>query len=76
MMLCLNRLPRGCWGKVAKIRTDKILKRRLGDFGLVPGTKVRWNYSSPGGDVLALELRSTVLAIRTCDAEKIQVFLL
>lgn len=73
MILRLSSIPRGCWGKVVEIDTDGALKRRLGDFGLVPETRVRWNYRSPGGDVMALELRSTVLAMRTRDAERIQV---
>ena len=49
------------------------LKRPLMDFGCVPGTEVCCRYRSPGGFVTAVELRGTVLALRTADLKKIRV---
>ena len=58
---------------VTQINTDAALKRRLREFGLVPGTAVYCRYRCPWGDVTALELRGTVLALRTRDLRKIRV---
>lgn len=58
---------------VTEIAVGKALTARLRDFGLVPGTAVRCCYRSPGGQVTALALRGSVLALRTRDLEKIRV---
>lgn len=73
MVLRLDRACFGKWGSVVEIDTSGELKARLRDFGLVPGTKVCRRYCSPGGDVTAIELRGSVLALRTRDLEKIRV---
>lgn len=69
----LHALGPGMRGIVTRIDTDAALKRRLRDFGLVPGTAVHCRYRCPWGDVTALELRGSVLALRTRDLRKIRV---
>ena len=73
MEMGLHALGPGMQGVVTRINTDEALKRRLRDFGLVPGTAVRCRYRCPWGDVTALELRGSVLALRTRDLQKIRV---
>lgn len=63
----------GAAAVVTQVNTDPALKRRLHAFGLVPGTTVRCRYRCPWGDVTALELRGSVLALRTKDLRKIRV---
>ncbi len=58
---------------IVKIDAESPLKRRLRDFGFIPGTTVRCGYRSPGGKVTALEFRGVVMAMRTRDLEKIRV---
>lgn len=58
---------------VVEIDTEGLLKKRLRDFGFIPGTTVCNSYRSPGGKVTALEFRGTVMAMRTRDLEKIRV---
>lgn len=58
---------------ITRIDTDAALQRRLKAFGLVPGTKVRCCYRCPWGDLTALELRGSVLALRTKDLQNIRV---
>ncbi len=58
---------------VTRINTEEALRRRLKAFGLIPGTKVRCCYRCPWGDLTALELRGSVLALRTEDLRKIWV---
>ena len=67
MEISLRELSPGMTARVTGLYCEDALKKRLADFGLVPGTELSCRYRSPGGSVTALELRKTVLAIRTRD---------
>ncbi len=69
----LDCIRPGMRAVVTQIYTDAAMQRRLKAFGLVPGTVVRCRYRCPWGDVVALELRGSVLALRTRDLRKIRV---
>ena len=73
METSLDQLRTGVGAVVTKIGVKGELARRLQDFGLVPGTLVCSRYRSPGGQVTALELRGTVVALRTRDLKNIGV---
>lgn len=73
MEISLNNLRLGKSGIVTCVETEPVLKKRLRDFGMVPGTIVGCRYRSPGGSVTALEFRGTVVALRTRDMKKILV---
>lgn len=73
MELDLNRLPAGSGGVVSDIGGPEHLRSRLRSFGLVPGTDISVRYKSPDGGVTAIELRDTVIAMRTCELKKIRV---
>ncbi len=53
--------------------TQKKLKKRLLDMGLVPGTELTLCGRAPMGDPLEIELRGYKLTIRVAEAEHIQV---
>lgn len=69
----LDRVRPGAVAVVTQVNTDPELCRRLKAFGLVPGTAVHCRYRCPWGHVTALELRGSVLALRTEDLKKIRV---
>ena len=71
--MALNELLPGQSGVVADMAVSPGLKRRLFDFGMVPGTFVRCCYRSPDRAVTAIALRGTVLALRTKDLIHIRV---
>ena len=73
MVLPLDQVCTGIWACVMDIDTPAHLRYRLRDFGLVPGTQVRRRYASPCGDVVAIELRGSVLALRKRDLHQIRV---
>lgn len=73
METSLDLLRPGARARVIEINTDEAMKRRLRDFGLVPGTQVCCRYRCPWGDVTAMEFRGSVLALRTADLKKIRV---
>lgn len=47
-------------------------RRRLLDLGLVPGTVVKAEFTSPGGDPVAYRVRGALIALRRSQAELIQ----
>jgi ferrous iron transport protein A len=71
MEIGLHQLCPGMKARVTRLDCDGEFSSRLADFGLVPGTLLSCRYRSPGGSVTALELRHTVLAIRTGDLRQI-----
>ena len=73
MVVTLDQVCMGVWSRVIGIDVGGPLCRRLRDFGMVPGTWVRRRYCSPGGDVVAVELRGSVLALRKADLRRIRV---
>ena len=76
MKMMLSRLPVGIPAAVISMSCDKVLVRRLRDFGLVPGTVLSVTYRSPYGGVTALRCRGAVIALRTKDLQGIEVCLL
>lgn len=76
MEMNLDRLLPGLRSVVTEIRVPEPLRCRLRDFGLVTGTEVSVRYRSPDGGVTALELRGTVIALRTSELKKIRVRLI
>ena len=76
MDMYLDRLEPGLRAVVTGIKSPEPLRCRLRDFGMIPGTELRIRYRSPDGGVTALELRGTVIALRTCELKKIRVRLI
>lgn len=73
MEMSLERLEPGLRAEVIQITAPEPLRCRLRDFGLVPGTEVGVRYRSPDGGVTALQLRGTVVALRSRELKKIRV---
>ena len=63
----------GDWVTLTAVDSSDSLKKRLSDFGFVPGTRMRCCWLSPWKDVAALEFRNTLLAVRTRDLAGIRV---
>ena len=76
MEITLDRLEPDIFCTVLEVRSPEPLRSRLRQFGLVAGTVVSVRYRSPDGGVTALELRGTVVALRTRELKKIRVRLL
>lgn len=73
METSLKQVKPGMRAVVTRIDVEEALQRRLRDFGLVSGTQVCCRYRDPSGKVTALELRGTVIALRTQDLGRMQV---
>jgi DtxR family Mn-dependent transcriptional regulator len=48
-------------------------RRRLLDLGVVPGTLVTAEFTSPGGDPIAFQIRGALIALRRAQARLIQI---
>ena len=69
----LNELRLGERGIICGIQTEGTMRRRLLDLGFVENTEIECFGSNPGGGLHAYGVRGAVIAIRTRDAQTIQV---
>ena len=59
--------------RVAEIRVEGALRRRLFDLGLIPQTPVSCRFAAPAGSPMAFTVRGAAIALRTADAQEIFV---
>ena len=71
--MTLKELSVGKSAKVIEVGGEKVLRRRLLDMGITPGTAVTKCKTAPMGDPIELSLRGYLLTIRLADAEEIKV---
>lgn len=69
----LDQLGRGDRAVVTGVNIDGAERRRLMDLGLVPGTEIGVEMTSPLGDPTAYLVRGSVLALRRAQARKILI---
>lgn len=72
--LTLADLPRGSRCLVASVEMNGLIKRRILDLGMVPGTPVDCLRTAPSGDPTAYLVRGSVIALRRQDANNIRVY--
>ncbi|SFR08685.1 FeoA family protein [Desulfoscipio geothermicus] len=60
----LNNLPSGSFALVTEVLAEGLIRRRLLDLGLVPGTRVEVVRRSPAGDPTAFNIRGAIIALR------------
>jgi len=71
--MTLKDLQIGKSGIVEKVEGEKVLRRRLLEMGITPGTTVTVKKAAPMGDPIELLLRGYVLSLRLQDAERITI---
>ncbi len=72
-MKSLNDLKIGEVGKVIKNEASDNIRRRLLDIGLVKNSLVTPVLISPGGDMVAYQIKGAIIAIRKEDTQNIIV---
>lgn len=70
----LADLTVGATCKILSVELDGLLKRRVLDLGIIPGTQVRCIRRSPTGDPVAYRVRNTTIALRSDDAAYIKIY--
>ena len=69
----LASLHPGQQGWISDIHAEEDIGQRLRDMGLVEGSRIECAYRSPFGDPTAYFVTGTLIAIRTRDAENIDI---
>lgn len=59
--------------KISSIELGGLLRRRILDLGILPGTQVQCIRKSPTGDPVAYSVRNTMIVLRNDDASLIMV---
>lgn len=73
MKTTLNCLYEGQSACITALQMQGTLRRRLMDFGMIEGTKIRCLRKSPAGNPVIYAVRGTRLALRTQDSRYIAV---
>ena len=71
--MTLNLLQTGRSAKITKINSKNAERRRMFDLGILPGTRIENVMPSPLGDPIAYRVRSSVVALRTEQAQLIEI---
>ncbi len=69
----LSQLALGMKGRVTRLEAVGLIRRRLLDLGLVPGTLVEAIRRSPVGDPTAFLIRGAVIALRKEESSQVYV---
>ncbi|MDR2006127.1 MAG: ferrous iron transport protein A [Acidaminococcales bacterium] len=64
----LAQFKPGEMGRVSKVTGEGVIKRRLFDMGITPGTEIYLRKTAPLGDPLELRVRGYGLSIRRTEA--------
>jgi ferrous iron transport protein A len=71
--MTLNLLQTGRSATITKIHSKNAERRRMFDLGILPGTQIENVMPSPLGDPIAYRVRNAVVALRTEQAELIEI---
>lgn len=69
----LDQLPRGATARVARIRGERAVRRRLMDMGITRGATITMVKSSPFGDPVDYLIRGYHLSLRKSEAQMIEI---
>ena len=69
----LADLAPGSVCQIVSLELSGLLRRRILDLGIVPGTLIRCIRRGPSGDPTAYLVRETLIALRSEDAAQISV---
>lgn len=69
----LSQLRVGDSAVLISLPNDTNIKKRLMDLGLSPGIKIKCVACAPCGAPSAYRVRSTIMALRECDADMITI---
>ena len=72
----LHNIPIGSSVKINFISSTGIQRRRFLDLGLIPGSTVVVERTSPSGNPIAYRVRGSLIALRNEEAQHIKVSIL
>ncbi len=69
----LSEMKVGTSARIKTVKGEGVLRKRLLDLGLTPGTIVMVRRTAPMGDPIQLHLRGYELTLRRIEAEKMEI---
>jgi len=69
----LNELPPGCQALIIAQNVQGLLGKRLYDLGFTPMTETELIRKGPKGNLIAVSIRNTVIALRSREARGVLV---
>ena len=69
----LSEMKVGTSARIKTVKGEGVLRKRLLDLGLTPGTIVMVRRTAPMGDPIQLHLRGYELTLRRREAEKMEI---
>lgn len=69
----LSEMKIGTSARIKAVKGEGVLRKRLLDLGLTPGTIVMVRRTAPMGDPIQLHLRGYELTLRRSEAEKMEI---
>jgi len=76
MTTTLNEMTPGKKGRILKIAGRGMIKKRIIDMGMVPGTEVEMERYAPLGDPIEIKVKGYHLSLRKEDASLILIELI
>lgn len=73
-IISLSDISIGTYCNIAAIELEGLLRRRILDLGMTPGTPVKCVRRSASGDPIAFAVRGSTIALRSEDARFIKVY--
>jgi ferrous iron transport protein A len=73
-LVSLADLMIGATCKISSVELTGLLRRRVLDLGMIPGTTIECVRRSSAGDPIAFRVRGTTIALRSEDASQIKVY--
>ncbi|MGI6227655.1 MAG: FeoA family protein [Peptococcales bacterium] len=69
----MSELKPGEWAWVISLEAEGMLRRRLLDLGLIPGTKIYTIRRSPLGDPTLYSIRGAMIALRKEESKLVNI---
>lgn len=73
-LISLSDVSTGAYCHIAAVELEGLLRRRILDLGMIPGTLVKCVRRSAAGDPIAFAVRGSTIALRNEDARCIKVY--
>ena len=73
MEIALDQLSQGALGVLRHMDVDEAMRKRLLDFGMVEGTKIRCLRNEKGRGLKLYQVRGSMIALRSADSAMICV---
>ena len=73
--ITLDKVPLNTKANICRLECAENIKRRLLDLGMIAGTEIIPVLKSPIGNLVAYQIRGTLIALRQDDTSSVYVYI-